>query len=172
MRRFELIVNISTLLAALMLCATLIRMWFPGANHIIAPIGFGANTTRGIIGTSVAGLSNGGPGAIFYLSPSCRFCRESLPFYRALLGSFANSDFSFSVVMLEGRSAATEFIKANRLAGAVAIDPATLKHLNLRSTPRVLIHDSAGKIKRAWTGRLSAEKEAEVRAALNDLSER
>ena len=96
------------------------------------------------------------------LSNKCHFCTESAPFYQRLSSELAQrQDVKLLAVFPQDNNAATQYL--NGLGIQIAnVKQATLDSIGVRGTPTLMIVDASGKVKQAWVGKLSPEKESEV----------
>lgn len=106
---------------------------------------------------------------VLFLSSRCRFCADSLDFYRRLSEAKASSKRRVRVVAA-GREPAP--ILDHFLAtGGVAIDQvvSTGERPTASSTPTIVIVDRRGIIQGAWIGRLSQEGEMSIVRTIRGL---
>lgn len=113
-------------------------------------------------GTSFPGIpaERGQTTLVIYLSASCRFCQESMPFYRALSTRVQQAAATKLAFPVRGDLAAFKsYLSTNDL------DPESAANLpvipGVVGTPTV-VAVSSGIIAGSWSGRLSAEQEEKV----------
>ena len=102
--------------------------------------------------------------AILFLQSDCRFCRESMSFYRRLTTRDAPA-----VRIVVAAPAVDTGVR--RLLASHAVEPDAVVYveqgeLPVKGTPTVLVADSNGVVTHSWLGRLDATGEAEVERAL------
>ena len=99
---------------------------------------------------------------VLYLSTTCRFCKDSSPFYQRLVDK-VRQDRNISVIAVfpQDEASAREYLKRE----GIFIDNVynySLDSIGVRGTPTLLLLDESGTILNSWVGKLSAPKEAEV----------
>lgn len=103
---------------------------------------------------------------ILVLQTGCRFCNDSIPFYKQVIESMKDKNVKLVAVFPTGENG-TAYL--NNL-GIVDID---VKHLPLadlqvRGTPTLILTNGSGEITKFWVGKLPPDKEAEVIDNLNE----
>jgi hypothetical protein len=93
----------------------------------------------------------------------CTFCTDSMPFYQRILEHRARSHAQTRIVAvgLEPKDTIQTYLRKNN----VFVDTVTsveLRTLKVTSTPTLLLVNRSGKISGIWTGRLTADEEADV----------
>jgi hypothetical protein len=98
---------------------------------------------------------------------SCRFCADSMPFYKTL-ATRRGSEPSFRIVAVstEDRGRLTKYFSDHHVSVDDAVQIEASLWADYLRTPTVLIVDQADKIVGRWTGRLPSAREAEVVAML------
>jgi hypothetical protein len=104
---------------------------------------------------------------LFVVRSGCRYCAESLPFYKRLthdVGAAAD----LAVVTTDDRATAQRYLDENQLPIAqVASVPADRRtDLRIPGTPTLILVDGHRTIQKMWLGRLDAAGEADVYATL------
>lgn len=156
-RRLELAANLCILIAAPLLCVAVAR------NYLGPPKGPVPKTP---VGTRVS-LPNVDWAAadetlVLALQSGCRFCSESGPFYSQL----ANESTQYRRVHLlavlpSPQEEARDYVKSIGLE-SVDVRQAPLRSINVSDTPTLFLVDYRGIATRAWIGKLSPPREAEV----------
>ena len=103
---------------------------------------------------------------IVALSENCRFCQDSMPFYRTLTAMAAEN---VQIVVAApphepdiGAYLASEYVRPDDIVfPAVGVLPVT-------GTPTLMIADSTGLVTHSWVGQLNSDGEGEVLHALFD----
>lgn len=110
------------------------------------------------VGTSVPGID--APTLVVYLSPSCAFCQDSMPFYRRL-SARVRTGVAPRLAFPLGADEPT--FKAYLANNGLDPDDATAGPLvpGVRATPTIVLV-SEGVVAASWVGRLSAEQEEEL----------
>ena len=98
----------------------------------------------------------------------CRFCSESMPFYRDVaqrLREQTNSRVQFVGLSVERTDLAAAYLKDHRLdlAEIRTVDPAKLR---VRGTPTLLLADNKGAVLRVWRGLLPGPLQPQILSAL------
>lgn len=102
---------------------------------------------------------------VLYLSTTCRYCNESVPFYRKLMKERSKFGFEIIAVMSQNPEEARSYLKKNDL-DIPEVFSSSLSSLGVTSTPTLLLVNQDGVVSDFWRGKLSPEKEAEVLAKL------
>jgi len=104
---------------------------------------------------------------IMALREDCRYCRDSIPFYRELTGELGNGTPRPQLVVVSTDPAAS--MKAYLKAGGLQVDHVVeyqLNALKIPATPMLLLIDGNGLVQRVWRGRLASGGQKEVFGAL------
>lgn len=95
----------------------------------------------------------------------CKFCTASMPFYAQLARS-AHAQTQIVVLTQEEAAIGRAYVSSH------GFEPDSLVSIpefaRIRSTPTVILTDATKTVRRIWTGKLSADSEAEVLAALEN----
>jgi thioredoxin-related protein len=102
---------------------------------------------------------------ILVLSPSCRFCEESAPFYRNLLKNQVAGQWQAVIVVPEKIATTTAYVQTHGFIGVQALS-ANFESLGVLATPTLLLTDREGKLQQFWVGELGTNEEEAVAAAL------
>jgi hypothetical protein len=182
-RRVEIATNISIILVALVGAAVLVKTYLlrPNTAEITqaAPaVPQGPQNTSSLAannsgtkhapieGTQVSlpgvNWSESNENVVLALSNKCHFCTESAPFYQRLTGELAQRKGVRVIAVFP-----QEVDQAKQYLSGLGIQIENVKRASLDSigvsgTPTLMIVDGNGKIKQAWMGRLTSEREAEV----------
>jgi len=120
-------------------------------------------------------FSNGATNLVLIVSSTCRFCTESMPFYRRVVESRNSSGARVQLVVLgqESRASLLEYLASHAFVADVVISVGGNSGLKVNRTPAILQTDGSGRILRTWNGRLSTSaEEAVLRAAASDSGPR
>jgi hypothetical protein len=104
---------------------------------------------------------------VLFINSSCRYCTDSMGFYKRVLELSTRGDIAVRVV-------AASFEPVERTAAYLKgydinvhqIVSLTTQQTRLRSTPTLLLIDREGKIEKTWVGLQSPDGEAEIIAVL------
>ena len=106
---------------------------------------------------------------VLALSPQCRFCTESLPFYRELMRRRDAEGSELRVVALVSDEAAVgeeqEILEKSDIQ-LDALASADFGSLGIPGTPMMLLVNRDGEAVKVWKGKLTTEAEAGVLATL------
>jgi hypothetical protein len=104
---------------------------------------------------------------VLYFQSSCRYCTDSMPFYRALRERQAGrrQEVQFLGVAPEPLSIAVNYLRTHQveLDRVFTVQRGELK---LRGTPTLLLLNERGQLVKQWRGRLSDALQTEVRDAM------
>lgn len=95
----------------------------------------------------------------------CKFCTASMPFYQRLAnGVPANTQ----IVVLTQEEAAIgrAYVSSHGFEPDAVVSIPEFKRIH--STPTLILTDTTKTVRRIWTGKLNADSEADVLAALNN----
>lgn len=93
----------------------------------------------------------------------CKFCTASMPFYERLAKS-PHANTQIVVLTQEEAAIGRAYVTSH---GFQPDDVVSIPEFaRIRSTPTVILTDATKTVRRIWTGKLSAENEAEVLAAI------
>jgi len=98
----------------------------------------------------------------------CRFCDDSMPFYRRLvaLRDQHQIDTELVAVFPDSEGEAHGVLKDARLDSIVLASGVPLSRIKVTGTPTLILVDSRGVVSRAWSGELTPDGEEEVIKAL------
>jgi thioredoxin-related protein len=163
-KRIELATNIAILVVAGLLCMVLVK------NYLIPK---SASTTDNVANSNQEQLkadaklsiteidwANNGQTLLLALSTTCHYCTESAPFYQRLIKE-RGSNTRIVAVLPQSISDSQDYL--NRLGLSVdEIKQASLKSINVRGTPTLMLVNGDGVVVSQWLGRLPVNQEAEV----------
>lgn len=99
---------------------------------------------------------------VIVLSTNCKYCTDSLPFYRRLLKAVAaGSRVRSLAVFPQTETNPTKYLSENGL-NVVEVRRVSLRALGVTGTPTILFVDRRGIINETWTGKLSTARENRV----------
>jgi hypothetical protein len=104
---------------------------------------------------------------VLALNTQCKFCRESLPFYRRLLSTQGHSDRSnqIAVIFPNTDSEVWEFVQQAQLS-VHAVAGQDFAKFQISGTPTLVLVGRDGKVRGLWAGELSEAGEKEVISAI------
>jgi hypothetical protein len=161
-RKLEIATNVAILVVATLASVVLVRNYlFPRAkSERPRPV---------VVGTtlSVPGFdwrANGNT-LVLALSTNCHYCSESAPFYRRLMDELSRRRVHLTAVLPQNADESGAYLRTLQLpVGDVRQIP--LRTLQIRGTPTLLLVDERGVVRHVWEGKLTAEREQQVLAAV------
>jgi hypothetical protein len=103
--------------------------------------------------------------AVFVLSTSCHFCKESSPFYQKLVQQCRNSDTRTIALFPQTAEEGHTYLKTENVP-MDEVWSADFKDLKVGGTPTLLQVDGNGAVQKVWIGKLNSSKEQEVMSKL------
>jgi peroxiredoxin len=106
---------------------------------------------------------------LLVFSPSCRFCKENMPNWEAIMGGVDKNSFRVTGISLM-ENGLKEYLAQYGLSDlpiVAEMDPQARAAYNLILSPQTILIDSEGKAERVWTGLIEGEKKAELERILN-----
>jgi thioredoxin-related protein len=102
---------------------------------------------------------------ILYMSTTCRFCKESSPFYQKLVKETASNNVKFLAVLPQDVDEAKDYFKTEKVE-VKDVYKSSLSSIGVVATPILLLVNEEGVVSEFWRGKLPPEKETEVIAKL------
>jgi hypothetical protein len=156
--------NLATTIACALLSAVLIQQLqrgSAGANRSTAPAVYASGET--IEGFPELAATEGST-VVLYLSSTCRFCNQSVPFYRELSRVRTIERFRIVAIGREPAPSLKSYLALHEIDVDQVLSVGT-RSLKMTATPTLLIVDSSSRVLDSWVGLLGG-REAEVHAAL------
>lgn len=159
--RLNVAANVATIITCLLLSAVLYQQLRSGARPVPSP----PQTYNE--GEKIEGfpeLDSEQPVVVLYLSSQCRFCDQSMTFYKRLTDVREQRGFKVIALARESESALTAYLSKHSVSvdGVVSIASRPMK---LSATPTLLVLDPGPTVSKAWVG-LLGEREREVNERL------
>lgn len=100
---------------------------------------------------------------VLALRKGCKYCEESMPFYRNLVELKQANKISANIISVfqDPEQLAQEVIKTEKLAVDVISDT-KLSNLKVNGTPTLILVDKQGKVLKSWVGKLPKNYEDQV----------
>ena len=167
-KRFNLetLTNIAIILLCVVASVVLIRnQFFPSGPKMPegAKVGEHLEAVKSIL------PAGSGKTLVVAIAPGCHYCNESMPFYKSLMDERNRKGSPVKVVgAVNAPEAKAEEEKHMAAAGVSfdAVSPVDFQKIKVPGTPTLLLVDATGKVEKVWVGRLQADGEKEVLAAL------
>jgi hypothetical protein len=162
-RKTEFAANVSIAVVALLLSVVLLKSYLLTKSTAPATEEREAAGNEPRLGQALAvpdvDWAKNGQTLILALSTTCHFCTESAPFYQRLASERGN--IRLIAVVPQPASEGRDYL--DRLGVPLdEVQQASLKSINVRGTPTLLLVDGKGVVVQEWEGKLPAEQEAEV----------
>ncbi len=111
--------------------------------------------------------------AVLFISTHCKFCAESLPFYRRLseARSLRPAGVALRVVSLDPPDNIRRYLAEHQVS-VDGVYPLDRSLLPLSGTPTILIADRTGLVSNSFVGALDSRREAAVLKAFEGTTER
>lgn len=112
------------------------------------------------------------PALLAVLSSECRFCTESMPFYKRIAAhpAVAAGRVKFQVVSVQPVDVMHDYLRRHGFAPA-AVLTAQETGAYVRGTPSLILTDREGVVTASWSGALPSEEERNVVTTLIRLQE-
>lgn len=114
--------------------------------------------------------SDGSPAIYLILRSNCRFCADSLPFYRRLTEQDRASGVHTVALVLETKPIGEAYLKRNgvEVDSVSALRQGQLERVN--SVPSLILVDSKRRVVRSWAGFLPEQLQRDVFMAIKSVS--
>jgi hypothetical protein len=148
-----------------------VTVWYKYFHHqtVPQPITASLLVQAGSIAPPITGISYASheQSLLLFLSTTCRYCEDSVPFYNKLQGVALRSNDKWNVIGMFSQPGGlvTEF-KARVNLEAKVVPGVEFRRFGVKSTPTVLLVDRQGVVKRVWVG-ASRASESAILAALD-----
>lgn len=103
---------------------------------------------------------------VLYLSTTCRYCNESVPFYQKLIKAKSEKDFEIVAILSQNPEEAKSYLRTQGL-NIGQVFSSSLSSVGVTATPTLLLVNQEGVVSDFWRGKLNPDKEAEVLAKLS-----
>ena len=160
--KLDKVTNIVTIITCAVMCLYLVSRWTAGggsASRAATPYAVGDEVE------SIADVSfQASPAtAVVFVQSQCRFCTESMPFYRELaeIPDRLARHVRIVAVSPEPMEQLRQYLKSHELTIDLAIGGHRVS-TRITGTPTLIVVDRKGVIRGAWSGRLSEAGQKEV----------
>ena len=165
----EKLTHLSILLLCVTVSAVLIKKHFLAAATASVSLDSGEVLAL----PEQAGLARSEKTLVIALSSDCRFCIESMPFYRELILSRAAADSDLRIVALVEHL--DRLRQEQRLLQEAGVEVDSLLSVDFQSigiagTPTLVLVDRQGEALHVWKGKLTEEGQAQVYRSLDLVS--
>lgn len=159
--KLETTANVSIIVVAVLIGAIFISRYV-----VSSPTTQGSPTPTIPVGSKVVfpgvDWNNSSGTLVLALSTACRYCTDSLPFYKKLSESAARqSGIKLVAAFPQSVEESTIYLKDKGVSVDLVLNRQP-NDLNVAGTPTLILVDERGAVVNSWVGKLPPEKEAEV----------
>lgn len=100
---------------------------------------------------------------VLVLRKGCRYCEESLPFYRQLAGMQRRGEVDGRIIAVfpNDANSVREFVQSSGLSIAT-VSGVPLDSVHVEGTPTAILVDGRGRVLKSWVGVLSEDGKQEI----------
>jgi thioredoxin-related protein len=157
-KKVELAANIAIIIVALILGAVVVQKYFFASGNDGPPKEIAKGTKMAVPETD---FQANGKTLLVVLQKSCKFCAESMPFYKTLLERTPGKGVKMVAVLPGPREESIAYLGEYGVA-LPEVRQASLNAVNVRGTPTLILVNDKGEVSNSWVGKLPPEKEKEV----------
>ena len=159
LRILDVVTTVATLCAACALLAVIWARYGPGAtNGPPRPTAIEVGAHAPIEGIDWKGSHST---MVLVLSTHCHFCVESTGFYQEIARRREPNVLRVVAVFNEDVGAARSFLSEHAIPVDAVLQQSPAK-TGIRGTPTLLLVDAAGKVTKAWLGKVASATEKEI----------
>jgi hypothetical protein len=169
--KIEIVSNIATIGAAVLLSLVLVKVYFvpnPSSPARTAPpVRAAAEATVGTsLKSQLPGVdwSKNGRTLVLAISTACHFCKDSEPFYRRIRQEVGGG-VKMVAVLPQPQAEAEQYLSTAGLK-VDQVKQLTLNTIGVRGTPTMLLVDGKGVVTKVWVGRLQDQDQEQVLSVL------
>jgi hypothetical protein len=158
--------EVTTNLAVLALCITIAVVLVRGRQPLQTSTSTVSDVHKGQAFPAIENVSydKAESTLVLALNTQCKFCNESLPFYRKLLSTHSPSN-QIAVIFPNPDREVREFIEQAKLS-VHAVGEQDFSKFQIDGTPTLVLVGRDGKVRDLWAGELSAAGEKQVMSAI------
>lgn len=156
-KKVEFAANLAILVVAVLFIGVLVQKFF-FASDSSAPKEIAKGTKITLPETD---FQANGKTLLLVLQKGCKFCTESMPFYKTLLQQAPQKGVKIVGVLPNTPEESTAYLNENGIT-LPEIRQTSLNSVNVRGTPTLILVNDKGEVSNSWVGKLPAEKEKEV----------
>jgi thioredoxin-related protein len=161
-QKIEISANVAIIIVAILLGYFLTQKFFFQQNSKQPPV----EITKGTkISLADVDWQANQKTLLLVLQKGCRFCTESMPFYKTLVEKAKEKGVKLVAVLPDSREESIQYLKENGVE-IQEISQSGLNELNVKGTPTLLLVDQNGEVTNSWIGKLNANREQEVSKVL------
>ena len=167
-KHLDVVTNVAIVISAIVFLAVGLR-YFSLTSNSVAPAGPPVYNPGDLV-DPVPGVSYDGTErtVLLFLSSTCIYCTESMPFYRLLKEQQREmpSQFRMVAVSREAGDVLSNYLHSNALTVDQVATLEAGQPFRLRLTPTLVLVDGNGRATRSWVGALSEDNRAQVLQAI------
>ena len=168
--RLESLANVAVIVMCCAVAATALSSWWPGDSVSISnpphSQPYAAGETLEVLPPDATRSAH--RSVVLVLRSGCRFCTESMPFYKRLSQRRTSEDDGFKLVALvvEPTAVGQAYLAEHGLTADMLMRLPIAQARRITGTPTLLVIDRTRKILGVWIGRLDPAAEREVEEML------
>lgn len=158
-KKIEVLTNVAIIIVALVIGIILVKKFFFTDSSQITPK---ENIVAGSkINLSQIDWSENGNTLLLVLSTDCRFCTESVPFYKKLVQELQNSKVNLAAVFPQDASTSKNYLEQNQVIinDVYQTNPT---EIGVHGTPTILLINDNGEVINTWFGKLVEDQEKQI----------
>lgn len=164
-KKLELITNVAIIIVSVLFATVLVSRFFnvEKSSDVSAQSQIEANTKFEMTGVDWTSHEKN---VVLAFSTKCRFCIESVDFYRQLSAKIGGSGGErLIIVSPQPKDEISKFFEKAGIAVGEIIQT-QLSDVSINGTPTLVLVNREGIVQKVWVGRLPPDGEAEVAASL------
>jgi hypothetical protein len=160
-QKVEVTANILIIVVAVLLIGVLSHRYFFKPTTIVDPNSRLRPTVGKKIKLADVNFADNRHTVILALQKTCRFCNESIPFYKRLLAETKDKNIRIIAIFPSPVEESTKYLAEHGIHG-FEVKQAPISVLDASGTPTLVITNDKGEITNFWIGKLPAEEEVQV----------
>lgn len=164
-QKAELAANILIIVVAVLLIGVFVQKYFFSATAVNQKA-----RAQPVIGSKLnasdVNFSSQPKTLILALSTGCRFCNESVPFYKRIIENTQNKNVKLVAVFPTSIEESKAHLNELGLTN-LEVKRSPLDNIQVSGTPTLILTNEKGEITDYWVGKLTPDKETEVINKLN-----
>jgi hypothetical protein len=160
---FEKVVNVLLALTCLVVLGRYGYQWSTGADARSRPPD--STLTPGQPAPGLTNVACGNRNIVLFARSTCRYCTDSMPFYKELSAQARASQVRFIAAGTEPSEVIRDYFSSHGVTpdDVISVPPERLAAV---ATPTLALVDGRGAIVRSWVGQLPSDAQAKVRGLL------
>ena len=158
-QKVELFTNFIIILTAILLC------YFVVQNFLLSPLSKQAKSAPKIKGSKIEipniNWEKNDKTLVLYLNSECRYCTESMPFYKNLAEVSKEKNINTIVASNDLLETSKKYLKKHDV-NFQEVRQASLDSIGVHGTPTLLLVNKQGEVSNFWVGKLNSSREQEV----------